>query len=273
MYSFVQELNSGPPILSNLEYVGDAHHLPFGFISLTIYFPFTDLKFSTRFLAISTIWSWEILYILTEESDDAILLGFRNQGKTSLDAMPFVFSRKSLSVLSRAHKETASASTERTLPSDERRVKNAVTCWQQKNKNWTFQCHVVTAWKADINTVKPTGKARKGTKNHIKRKECLETSFGLASSSIFLSLPGLNNKSSKLQRWCRTTCRKVMASIFLDVVLERISALSVLCNFFAFSLTFLAGKNYQNNVFSPFRKHSIFILLSFLFLQQMNGVL
>lgn len=67
------------------------------------------------------------------------------------------------------------------------------------------------------------------------------TSLGFSRSSIFLSVPGLKTTSSKLQSCWRTTCLKVMASIFFDMAPEKISSLSL--SLLAFSLTFTAGRN------------------------------
>lgn len=72
------------------------------------------------------------------------------------------------------------------------------------------------------------------------------TSPGFSRLSIFLSVPGLKSASSKLQICCKTTCLKVMASIFFDMAPCNISFVRDFLSFIAFSLTFLAGKNWKN---------------------------
>lgn len=69
------------------------------------------------------------------------------------------------------------------------------------------------------------------------------TSFGFSRLFISLSLPRQKISNSKFQSCCRTTCLKVMASMFSEVVLAKISFVIDFFSFIAFSLTFLAGKN------------------------------
>lgn len=196
-------------------------------------------------MAFSIISSSNNLYMMTEESFDAILVGFRNQRKILLEGLLNISSRKCLSVLWRAEMQIASASTAIALSSDELREKDAGTCWYERHKRTEpISINVAPARQTYLYDITIYGKAMQTPKcKSLIHEKGWQTSLGFSRSSIFLSDPGLKTTSSKLQSCSKTTCLNVMASIFLEVVLNSISSEIDLLSFLALSLTLLAGKN------------------------------
>ncbi|KAJ0821901.1 hypothetical protein HanPSC8_Chr16g0725621 [Helianthus annuus] len=61
-----------------------------------------------------------------------------------------------------------------------------------------------------------------------KKEDCILTSLAFTRSFISLVVPGLNKRSSKFQSFLKVTWRNVIASISVDVVLERTSLVKYL---------------------------------------------